>query len=219
ASDMSIDMMSQQGAQMGFTLAPRDFNDVYNPVVSEWLDGEREQEGQCINDTLHPISMKMLDLSISTFMDDITKITMLPIGALPEEIAEQMNQDHEAVIAAVFGTSKSDAEMGAARLAPGKRIWAKSTPWAKQFVSDMNDLASTDPDIHAWWHARANDISVFDPSTEEYSMWIRTDPSIMNSAAREWAKSRPEEPEEDMREPEEVEKPFWCDFRGLNEET
>ncbi|CAK0828160.1 unnamed protein product, partial [Prorocentrum cordatum] len=172
ASDMSIDMMSQQGAQMGFTLAPRDFNDVYNPVVSEWLDGEREQEGQCINDTLHPISMKMLDLSISTFMDDITKITMLPIGALPEEIAEQMNQDHEAVIAAVFGTSKSDAEMGAARLAPGKRIWAKSTPWAKQFVSDMNDLASTDPDIYAWWHARANDISVFDPSTEEYSMWI-----------------------------------------------
>eukprot|EP00959_Pyramimonas_sp_CCMP1952_P425542 8913895-Pyramimonas_sp.AAC.1 len=76
---------------MGFTLAPRDFNDSYNPIVTGWLEGEREQEGQQVNDTLHPINEKCYDLSISTFMGDITRITMLPFAARKEEVIEQMN--------------------------------------------------------------------------------------------------------------------------------
>eukprot|EP00959_Pyramimonas_sp_CCMP1952_P306290 6410408-Pyramimonas_sp.AAC.1 len=71
---------------MGFTLAPRDFNDSYEPIVAGWLEGEGEQEGQQVNDTLDPIHEKYYDLSVSTFMGDITKITMLPFAARKEEV-------------------------------------------------------------------------------------------------------------------------------------
>eukprot|EP00959_Pyramimonas_sp_CCMP1952_P066330 1384845-Pyramimonas_sp.AAC.1 len=76
---------------MGFTLAPRDFNDSYTPIVTGWLEGEREQEGQQVNDTQHPTNEQYYDLSISTFMDDIAKITMLPFAARKKEVVEQLN--------------------------------------------------------------------------------------------------------------------------------
>ena len=36
ARDGPVTLMASSGAQMGFTLAPRDFNDCYNPKVDQW---------------------------------------------------------------------------------------------------------------------------------------------------------------------------------------
>eukprot|EP00959_Pyramimonas_sp_CCMP1952_P458223 9476273-Pyramimonas_sp.AAC.1 len=62
------------GAQMGCTLCPRQFNDVYNSYVDQWVQGERERGAHQIwHDTVHPITGTKRDLALNTFMDDITR--------------------------------------------------------------------------------------------------------------------------------------------------
>ena len=49
---------STQGAQMGFTLSPRQFNDCYNPIVEAWNDHTREGCTDHPYDTTDPVGKK-----------------------------------------------------------------------------------------------------------------------------------------------------------------
>ena len=75
ARDGPVTLMGSNGAQMGFTLAPRDFNDCCNPRVQQWL--QRLRTDDFTNSWLEAISpctpsQKLVDLSCATFMDDVS---------------------------------------------------------------------------------------------------------------------------------------------------
>ena len=48
ARDGPVTLMPSSGAQMGFTLAPRDINDRYNPKVDQWRQNLRTRLHQCL---------------------------------------------------------------------------------------------------------------------------------------------------------------------------
>eukprot|EP00959_Pyramimonas_sp_CCMP1952_P150449 3148747-Pyramimonas_sp.AAC.1 len=75
-------MATTTGSQMGFTTAPRQFNDGYNIYVEKWNTQERQDPRQRLHDTPHPITGKVCDLALNTFMGDITKThAMLPAAS------------------------------------------------------------------------------------------------------------------------------------------
>ena len=72
ARDVPVTLMASSGAQMGFTLAPRDFTDCYNPKV-------HQRTVDCTNSWLNAInpcapSRRRVDMSCAPFMDDISRI-------------------------------------------------------------------------------------------------------------------------------------------------
>eukprot|EP00959_Pyramimonas_sp_CCMP1952_P259616 5428304-Pyramimonas_sp.AAC.1 len=72
-------MATTTGSQMGFTTAPRQFNGGYTIYVEKWNTQERQGPRQRLHDTPRPITGKVCDLALNTFMDDITTThTMLP---------------------------------------------------------------------------------------------------------------------------------------------
>eukprot|EP00959_Pyramimonas_sp_CCMP1952_P085379 1785494-Pyramimonas_sp.AAC.1 len=91
ASDGSANMRSTTGAQIGFTTAHRDFNDVYNVAVQHWNNEEREHQDQTLNDTSNPIDGLTYDLSLSTAMDDVAKISLFEEDLEAEVIGQRLN--------------------------------------------------------------------------------------------------------------------------------
>ena len=88
ARDGPATLTGSSGLQMGFTLAPRDFNGCYNPRVQQWL--QRLRTVDCTNFWLEAInpcapSQKLVDLSCTTSMDDISRIQLF---AGPPSVAE-----------------------------------------------------------------------------------------------------------------------------------
>ena len=70
ARDGPVTLMPSSGAQMGFTLAPRDFNDCFNPQVDQWRQNLRTVD--CTTawlDAVNPCdpSRRVVDLSSATF--------------------------------------------------------------------------------------------------------------------------------------------------------
>ncbi|CAK0911273.1 unnamed protein product, partial [Prorocentrum cordatum] len=84
------DMISTTGAQMGFCLAPRDFNDCYNPVIAAWL-AEDPNDANRLLKALCPVTKRYSNLSICTFMDDVTKLSMWEGGVTSYGIAAELN--------------------------------------------------------------------------------------------------------------------------------
>ncbi|CAK0891548.1 unnamed protein product [Prorocentrum cordatum] len=79
AADGTVEAESTTGAQMGFTLCPRQFNDAYNLYVTKWWEQGRADPDQIIHDTTNPVAGNTHDLALNTFMDDITYVqTILP---------------------------------------------------------------------------------------------------------------------------------------------
>eukprot|EP00959_Pyramimonas_sp_CCMP1952_P168183 3514419-Pyramimonas_sp.AAC.1 len=68
--------MPKSGSQMGFCLAPRDFNDCYNPLIDKWNGHLNEQDiTYGLLRTRSP-AMKAgeeVDIGLATFMDDVTR--------------------------------------------------------------------------------------------------------------------------------------------------
>eukprot|EP00959_Pyramimonas_sp_CCMP1952_P173760 3630768-Pyramimonas_sp.AAC.1 len=80
------------GAQMGITLCPRQFNDVYNLYVDKWLQSERDRDiHQTWHDTLNPVTDTWHDLALNTFMDDVTRAHAILQGATTSAVTEQLN--------------------------------------------------------------------------------------------------------------------------------
>eukprot|EP00959_Pyramimonas_sp_CCMP1952_P192715 4029629-Pyramimonas_sp.AAC.1 len=93
AADGTVTTATTTGAQMGFTLCPRQFDDSYNIYVGKWNDLLREDPNQKPHDTFHPITGVRHDLAIYTFMDDIThKNHTIPNNSTPQEIISQINE-------------------------------------------------------------------------------------------------------------------------------
>eukprot|EP00959_Pyramimonas_sp_CCMP1952_P144394 3022659-Pyramimonas_sp.AAC.1 len=84
-------LQSHTGTQMGLTLAPRDFNDIYNEHVEEWVEGEHEHGHHELLETEHPITNTDHSLSLSLFMDDIAKIHVITEGSSSEVITHLLN--------------------------------------------------------------------------------------------------------------------------------
>ena len=96
ARDGLVTLMGSSGEPMGFTLAPRDFNDCYNPRVKQWLQRLRKVDNT--NSWLEAISpcapsRKLVDLNCVTFMDDIRRIQLF---AAPPSVAEVVNKKNRA---------------------------------------------------------------------------------------------------------------------------
>ena len=77
ARDGPVTLLPSSGAQMGFTLAPRDFN--YNPKVDLR--------------TVDP-SRRVVDLTSATFMDDISRIQIFAAPPSVAEVVLKMNRAH-----------------------------------------------------------------------------------------------------------------------------
>eukprot|EP00959_Pyramimonas_sp_CCMP1952_P294806 6166042-Pyramimonas_sp.AAC.1 len=59
---------------MGVCLAPRDFNDCYNPVIAA-RRAEDPNEANNLLEALYPVPKRCRTLWIGTFMDDVTKLS------------------------------------------------------------------------------------------------------------------------------------------------
>ena len=97
ARDGPVTLMGSSGAQMGLTLAPRDFNDCYNPRVQQWL--QRLRTVDSTNSWLEAInprapSQKLVDLSCATFMDHISRIQLFAAPPSVAEVVFKMNRTH-----------------------------------------------------------------------------------------------------------------------------
>eukprot|EP00959_Pyramimonas_sp_CCMP1952_P006825 142478-Pyramimonas_sp.AAC.1 len=75
---------------MGFCLAPRDFDDCYNPVIVAWL-AEDPSEANTLLKALCPVPKRCKKLSICTFMDDVTKLSTWEVGPLAMEVQRSSN--------------------------------------------------------------------------------------------------------------------------------
>ena len=89
--------MPSSGAQMGFTLAPRDFNDCCNPKVDQWRRNLRTVD--CTNarlDAVNPSapSRRVMDLSCATFMDDISRIQIFAAPPSVAKVVFKMSRAH-----------------------------------------------------------------------------------------------------------------------------
>eukprot|EP00959_Pyramimonas_sp_CCMP1952_P093923 1964813-Pyramimonas_sp.AAC.1 len=84
----------------------------------------------------------------------------------------------------------------------------------------MRYLAIHDEEFKEWYDKRSSGMSLFTEGTEEKETWLKTDPSVLNSSAREWKQSRPqtETKEPETENPAELDKRFWCDFKSVNSE-
>eukprot|EP00959_Pyramimonas_sp_CCMP1952_P012460 263428-Pyramimonas_sp.AAC.1 len=69
----------------------------------------------------------------------------------------QFPNGREAIIAAVFGTSKSDQSMGIKRT-NGRNNITQPTPCAKQYLEDMRNLAKHDEEFKEWYDKRSSDM-------------------------------------------------------------
>ena len=103
---------STQGAQMGFTLSPRQFNDCYNPYVEKWNDSMRGDVFAQFHDTVDPIGQATHDLTLNTFMDDITKTTTFCAGTSAEDIEQKLNKNTHAL-------TETAVELHSVQLEPG----------------------------------------------------------------------------------------------------
>ena len=95
ARDGPVTLMPSTGAQMGFTLAPRDFNDCYNPKVDQWRQNLRTVD--CTNAWLDAVSpcdpsRRVVDLSSATFMDDISTIQIFAAPPSVADVVFKMNR-------------------------------------------------------------------------------------------------------------------------------
>eukprot|EP00959_Pyramimonas_sp_CCMP1952_P011181 234116-Pyramimonas_sp.AAC.1 len=63
----------------------------------------------------------------------------------------------------------------------------------------MRYRANRDEEFKEWYDKRSSDMSLFTDGTEEKEKWLKTDPSVLNSIAREWKQSRPQT---ETKEPE-----------------
>ena len=109
ARDGPVTLMPSSGAQMGFTLAPRDFDDGYNPKVDQWRQNLRTVD--CTNawlDAVNPFafSRKVVDLSSATVVDDISKIQNF---AAPPSVASRVQGEQGTLVA---GKSRLDKATG-----------------------------------------------------------------------------------------------------------
>eukprot|EP00959_Pyramimonas_sp_CCMP1952_P304602 6374887-Pyramimonas_sp.AAC.1 len=95
------------------------------------------------------------------------------------------------------------------RLLNGSWIGNESTPMAKQYLEDLEQLAQTDENMRGWWERRRSDLHILTWGTEEWHQWINIDPAILRSAATHW-KDATEEVNEKEGE-EHITKPYWCD--------
>ena len=97
ARDGPVTLMASSGTQMGFTLAPRDFNDCYNPKVDQ-----RRQHLRTVDctfawlDAVNPCgtSRRVVDLSCATFMDDISRIQFFAAPTSIADVVFKMNRAH-----------------------------------------------------------------------------------------------------------------------------
>eukprot|EP00959_Pyramimonas_sp_CCMP1952_P147368 3084024-Pyramimonas_sp.AAC.1 len=67
----------------------------------------------------------------------------------------QFPNDHEAVLTAALGTSKSDQSIGVKRITEHKNI-RQPTPWAKQYIEDMRYLANHGEEFKVWYGRRSS---------------------------------------------------------------
>eukprot|EP00959_Pyramimonas_sp_CCMP1952_P028732 602739-Pyramimonas_sp.AAC.1 len=77
---------------MGFTLAPRDFNDAYNEHIEQWEEGGHEHGHHELLETKHPLTDEYYNFSLNTFMDDVTKIHVITAGSSAEYITTFLNE-------------------------------------------------------------------------------------------------------------------------------
>ena len=92
ARDGPVTLMPSSGAQMGFTLGPRDLFDCHNPKVDlrtvdctdAWLDAVNPCDP----------SRRVVDLSSATFMDDISRIQIFAAPPSVAEVVFKMNRAH-----------------------------------------------------------------------------------------------------------------------------
>ena len=85
------------GAQMGFTLAPRGFNDCCKPKVDQW--GQNLRTVDCTDawlDAVNPCdsSRRVVDLSSATFMDGISRIQIFAAPPSVAEVVFKVNRAH-----------------------------------------------------------------------------------------------------------------------------
>ena len=95
--DGPVTLMASGGAQMGFTLAPRDFNDCHNPKVHQWL--QRLRTVDCTNswlDLINPCapSRRRVDMSCAPFMDDISRTQIFAAQPSVADVVFKMNRAH-----------------------------------------------------------------------------------------------------------------------------
>ena len=97
ARDGPVTLMPSSGAQMGFTLAPRDCNDCCNPKMDQWRQNLRTVD--CTNDWLDAVntcdpSRRVVDLSSATLIDDISRIQIFAAPPSVAEVVFKMNEAH-----------------------------------------------------------------------------------------------------------------------------
>ena len=95
--DGPVTLMPSSGAQMGFTLAPRDFNDCSFPKVDHWRLHLRTVA--CTNswlDAINPCAFRQrtVGLSCATFMDDISRIQIFAAPPTVGEVVFKTSRAH-----------------------------------------------------------------------------------------------------------------------------
>ena len=109
ARDGPVTLTPNSGAQVGFTLAPRDFNDCCNPKVDQWRQNLRTVD--CTTawlDAVNPCdpSRRVVDLSSATFMDDISRIQIFAAPPSVAEVVFKMNTGHTRCWKSRWGSEK-----------------------------------------------------------------------------------------------------------------
>ena len=97
ARDGPVTLMGSRVAQVGFTLALRDFNDYYNSRVQQWL--QRLRTVDCTNSWVEAInpcapSQKLVDSNCTTFMDDVCRIQLCAAPPSVAKVVFKMNRAH-----------------------------------------------------------------------------------------------------------------------------
>eukprot|EP00959_Pyramimonas_sp_CCMP1952_P363753 7617430-Pyramimonas_sp.AAC.1 len=76
----------------------------------------------------------------------------------------------------------------------------------------MRYLVTHDEEFKEWHDKRSSDMSLFAEGTEEKEKWLKTDPSVLNSIARELKQSRPQT---ETKSPKQKTQQNWIKYVGV----